>query len=175
LALTLHRQRHPASEVVACDAVALPFADASFDVVLCVTVLCHRWIARPAVAVAEMARVVRPGGVVCVMEPGIRRLRRAHDRVTQTGRRFSRGDVARLLIDQQLRLERSTGAYAFLVPAAAAKTLVERGETASDLDRHGGGLHGILPALATGERKLLRRRDLPVGLSVIAVATRPRT
>ncbi len=84
----------PTSEVVACDATSLPFADDSFDAVLCVTVLCHRSIESPAAAVAEMARVVRPGGLVCLWEPGVRRLRRAHDRVTHTGRRFSRRDLA---------------------------------------------------------------------------------
>ena len=47
LALTLHRERHPAADVVACDARRLPFADASFDAVLCVTVLCHRSIESP--------------------------------------------------------------------------------------------------------------------------------
>ena len=68
-----------------------------------------------------------------------------------------------------LELERSTGAYSFLVPAAAAKSLVERGEVASDLDRHAGGLGGVLGGLAAIERRLLRRVDLPFGLSVTAV------
>ncbi|MET0663803.1 MAG: class I SAM-dependent methyltransferase [Ilumatobacteraceae bacterium] len=170
LALTLHRERHQASEVVACDAVALPFADDSFDAVLCVTVLCHRSIESPAAAVAEMARVVRPGGVVCLMEPGGRRLRRAHDRVTHTGRRFSRGDLAGLVTESGMRVERSTGAYSFLVPPAVVKMLLERRDTSSDLDANQGGLGGVLPAAARLERSVLRRIPLPAGLSVIAVA-----
>ena len=91
-------------------------------------------------------------GVVCLWEPGVRRLRRAHDRVTHTGRRFSRRDLAELLTANGLTLERSTGAYSFLVPPAAAKTVLERGDTSSDLDRNGSGLGGVLPAVATGER-----------------------
>jgi ubiquinone/menaquinone biosynthesis C-methylase UbiE len=172
VALVSHRERHPASRVVACDAAALPFADASFDAVLCVTVLCHRSIDSPATAVAEMARVVRPGGVVCLWEPGVRRLRRAHDRVTHTARRFSRRDLAELLAGRGLHVERSTGAYSFLVPPAAVKTLLERGETASDLDRNASGLAGTLGAIAAAERRLLRRVDLPAGLSVVALGRR---
>ena len=42
------------------DAAMLPFADASFDVVLAVTVLCQ--LPDAAQAVREMARVLRPGG-----------------------------------------------------------------------------------------------------------------
>ncbi len=50
------------------------------------------------------------------------------------------GDLAGLVVERRLELERSTGAYSFLVPPATAKMLLERGETASDLDRNPGGL-----------------------------------
>ena len=67
---------------------------------------------------------------------------------------------------------RSTGAYSFLVPLAAAKALVERGRTASDLDRGRGGLGGLLPAVARAERAWLRHASLPFGLSVVALGRR---
>jgi SAM-dependent methyltransferase len=172
-ALELHRERHPSAGVVAADVRRLPFAPASFDAALCVTVLCHRSIPSPGDAVAELARVVRPGGVVCLWEPGVRRLRRAHDRVTHTGRRFSRADLAGLLVANGIRLERSTGAYTFLVPPAAVKAMLERGETSSDLDRNAGGLGGALGTAAAAERRLLRFVDLPAGLSVVAVGRVP--
>jgi ubiquinone/menaquinone biosynthesis C-methylase UbiE len=173
LALELNRERHATAshriDLVAADAVGLPFADASFDLCLCVTVLCHQSIADPLDAVRELARVVRPGGVVCLWEPGVRRLRRAHDRVTHSARRFSRRDMSGLLEGAGLTVERASGAYSFLVPPAAFKAVLERDETASDLDRNAGGLGGTLPAAARAERALLRRLDLPAGLSVFAV------
>jgi SAM-dependent methyltransferase len=172
VALDLHRERHDALGFVAADVNRLPFANASFDAVLCVTVLCHRSIPSPAAAVGELARVVRPGGVVCLWEPGVRRLHRAHDRVTHTARRFSRGDLAGLLTRNGLSVEASTGAYSFLLPAAAVKTLIERGDTSSDLDRHASGLGGALGAVAAAERRLLRHLSLPAGLSVVAIGRR---
>ncbi|MBI4955186.1 MAG: class I SAM-dependent methyltransferase [Myxococcales bacterium] len=48
-------------------AEALPLATASADLVTCQTVLIH--VADPAVVVAEMARVARPGGLVLAAEP----------------------------------------------------------------------------------------------------------
>jgi SAM-dependent methyltransferase len=173
LAVDWYRRHHTVSSTVVADLHELPFASASFDAVLCVTVLYHRSVPSPARAVGELARVLRPGGVLCLQEPGVRRLRRAHDRVTHTGRRFSRRDLASLVVGAGLDLERSTGAYSFLVPPAAAKMLLERGETASDLDRNPGGLGGALTATASVERRLLRRVDLPAGLSVLAVGRRP--
>ncbi|HVW43705.1 MAG TPA: methyltransferase domain-containing protein [Amycolatopsis sp.] len=48
------------------DAAALPFADATFDLVVCRAALHH--FPDPAVQVAEMARVCRPGGRVVVSD-----------------------------------------------------------------------------------------------------------
>ena len=168
-ALTLFGERHKSIGLVAADAGSLPLATGAFDAVVCVTVLCHRSIPDPAVVVGELARVVRPGGVLCLWEPGVKRLDRAHDRVTHTGRRFSRRELAGYVTGAGLTLERSTGADPFLVPAAAAKTLVERGEVESDLDHHAGGLRGVLGGLASAERKVIGRVDLPFGLTVVAL------
>ena len=51
----------------AADACRLPFADATFDSTFCVAVLQH--IREPERAIAEFARVTRPGGRVLVVEP----------------------------------------------------------------------------------------------------------
>jgi SAM-dependent methyltransferase len=45
----------------------LPFADGSFDVVTCQTVLIHVHDVRAAMR--EMVRVLKPGGLLCVVEP----------------------------------------------------------------------------------------------------------
>jgi SAM-dependent methyltransferase len=57
-----HRFQYRLSE-----AQALPFPDASFDLVTCQTLLIH--VADPRAVIAEMARVARPGGLVLAAEP----------------------------------------------------------------------------------------------------------
>ena len=174
LALELYGELHrEAVGLAAADVQRLPFATGSFDAVLCVTVLCHQSIPVPEHAVGELARVLKPGGVLCLWEPGVERLRRAHDRVTHSARRFSLATMRSLLTANGLAVERATGAYSFLVPAAAAKSLVERGESSSDLARHQDGLGGVLSSVAKVERAYLRRRSLPFGLSVLAVGRKP--
>jgi len=49
------------------DITAIPVPDASFDVVLCTEVLEH--VPRPIEAVAELARIVRPGGRLLLTAP----------------------------------------------------------------------------------------------------------
>jgi ubiquinone/menaquinone biosynthesis C-methylase UbiE len=49
------------------DAARLPFADASFDMVTCQTLLIH--VADPSRVLSEMRRVLRPGGLLLCSEP----------------------------------------------------------------------------------------------------------
>ena len=172
-ALTLAPSASAGYRPVRADLNHLPHRDGSFDVVVCITVLYHRMIADPASVAAELARVCKPGGVVCLMEPGVRRLRRPHDVVTHAARRFSRREMAALITGSGLQLVRSTGAYTFLVPPAAAMAVLRRGQSASDIDQHEGGLGGLLGGLARAERAVLRHVDVPFGLSVLAVGRKP--
>jgi len=56
-------------ELVHDRAEALPFADASFDAVVSTFTLCS--VAAPALALAELRRVLRPGGVFAFLEHGL--------------------------------------------------------------------------------------------------------
>ncbi len=67
-ALAEHLGRPPfQAEFRQGSALDLPFADATFDVVTCQTVLMH--LADPARALGEMVRVAKPGGLVIASEP----------------------------------------------------------------------------------------------------------
>jgi ubiquinone/menaquinone biosynthesis C-methylase UbiE len=68
--------RHRPSFLVA-DVAALPFPDASFDLVVS-TFSMHHW-ADPAVGLAEIRRVLRPGGRALIWDPASR-IAHLHDR-----------------------------------------------------------------------------------------------
>ena len=151
----------------------LSFANKSFASVLCVTALCHRMNPDPAAIVREFARIAEPGAIVALMEPGGKRLWRSHDEVTHTGRRFSVGDLKRMAQDAGLEVIKATGAYSFLVPPAWLMGIIERGKAKSDVGRNQSGLGGALGALASLERRFLRKFSVPFGLSAIVIARRP--
>ena len=61
-----------ASATAWAPAEELPFADESFDLVTCQTLLIH--VADPRAVIAEMLRVTKPGGLVVASEPNNRAL-----------------------------------------------------------------------------------------------------
>lgn len=68
-ALTTARTLAPAARFEEANAEALPFEDAAFDVVLIVNALHHIPLDAMDRALAEAARVTRPGGWLIVLEP----------------------------------------------------------------------------------------------------------
>ena len=173
MALTIAASQTSGYRGVQADLNSLPHRDEAFDAVLCVTALCHKMNPDPAAIVREFARITKPGGIVCLMEPGGKRMWRGHDVVTHTARRFSVRDLRDMVQAAGMGVERSTGAYSFLLPPAALLGLIERGSAKSDVGRNESGLGGLLGVVARAERALLRRADMPAGLSAIAIGRKP--
>lgn len=170
-ALSFVRARRPAVRPVRASIERLPFEEGSFDVAVEVTVLTI--VADDALAVRELARVLRPGGALLLVEPAFRALRRSHDTVVHSRRRYSRKGLAGLAIRAGLTVTRTTYAQSFLLLPAAALAALDRlrpGPPRSDLERS--GLDGVFARLAALERRVIARRAMPAGLSVFAVATK---
>ena len=123
-ALAFVRDRQRALSPVQASIAALPFADRCFDVVVGVTVVYT--VEDDVGAVRELARVLRPGGALLLLEPAFSALRRAHDATVHTVRRYRRAELASIAAGAGLRVEHSTYAYSFLAPAALGLAAVGR-------------------------------------------------
>jgi SAM-dependent methyltransferase len=174
-ALTFARER-PGLRLARASVERLPFADASFDLVVSNDVLCHLGVSNDALAVREFARVLRPGGLLYVQLPAYEWLRSHHDEAVFTGHRYTAAELRGLLRTGDLRVRRLTYANSLLLPAAAAWRMVNRvipGDRAherSDVRRLAAPLNSLMRTILRLEAPLLARRRLPFGLSVIGVA-----
>jgi len=157
------------------DVAALPFVDASFDVVICSNVLYHKWIDGVGSALTELARVLRPGGILLVVVPAFEFLRSDHDRAVMTARRFTKGELRELLVTSGLTIRHLTYWTTLFFPAAVVARTLGGSRTGHDFDRgYAMGLwDSLLVSVMSLELLLVRRISLPFGVSLFAVAQKP--
>lgn len=173
-ALEFVRARRTETSPVRASAERLPFEDGAFDVAVGITLLYT--VRDDVAALGELARVLRAGGALLLLEPAFESLRRAHDVTVHGLRRYRRDGLAALAARSGMRVRRATYAYSFLTPPAAVLAVLERRgtqapkDTGSDVDRR--ALDQVFAPLARAERRWLTRHDVPVGTSVVLVATR---
>lgn len=173
-ALAFVQAGRPETTPVRASLDRLPFPTAHFDIAVAITVInCleddHR-------AFRELARVVKPGGAVLVMEPAFEFLRRGHDKTVHCLHRYQRRELAAFMNGAGLTVQRSTYLYSFLTLPAAVLAVSERlrphdaADAGSDVDRT--TFEGLFQRMAERERIRLRRRDVPFGTTVAVLGTR---
>lgn len=152
---------------------ALPFADASFDAVLSLDVLYHEQVDE-ASALDEMARVLRPGGLLILNLPALDCLRGAHDAAVCGTRRYTVCHVREKLRARTLEVEMTHywNAWLFLPLLVWRWWSRHARESRSDLRSMPGFLNRALMAAGHLDARACRHLQPPFGSSVFAVARR---
>jgi SAM-dependent methyltransferase len=152
---------------------ALPFAAAGFALVTSFDVLYHLGVADDEAALREAGRVLRPGGWLLLRLPAHNWLRGAHDVQVHTRHRYTRAEVRRKLERTGFSPLRLTYAGMFLLPAALLRRVLQRGGAPhSDVALPTQAVNRLLLGLLRAEARWLAHADLPLGLSVLALAQR---
>jgi SAM-dependent methyltransferase len=112
-----------AGQVVGGDVTALPFREAQFDAAVLGEVLEH--VKDDRAALREVARVVRPGGLVAISVPANPKLYGRSDDWAGHVRRYARRDLLEACADGGLRVERCLG-WGFPVSRLYHRHLYER-------------------------------------------------
>lgn len=160
---------------VCASALDMPFGDQSFDLVAAFDVLEH--CEPESRAVEEIARVLRPGGRLLIAVPAYQWAWTTFDRDIGHHRRYTRKRLVRALEAAGLEVQRSTYMFAGTLPMFTAERLVRKArpeptEPDTGLPQISSTAERILMGLCNVDRRILRKRDLPFGSSVVAVATK---
>ncbi len=94
LAIGLARTKTARVSLVQADiSFSLPLSNSSCDVATIFNVLYHEWISSEIAVLAEVARVLRPGGLVLLTEPAFPVLTRKMDDAAMTRKRYRRSEL----------------------------------------------------------------------------------
>jgi SAM-dependent methyltransferase len=181
IALSLARAYAPSAVLVRADInETLPFADASFDVATILNVLYHGWVRSEADVLAEVARILRPGGLLLLTEPAFDALMREMDEAVMTRRRYRDADFDPWLRAAGFGTLFSSYFTAFGVPILLGAKFLKRlhrktaaPQTALDMRPLPGLVNETLAIIAKIEGWALTKRvRMPFGTTLVRVARR---
>jgi ubiquinone/menaquinone biosynthesis C-methylase UbiE len=167
-------RRRDLGGLVASRAEALSFTAESFDVVLACDVLEH--VEHDAQGLAEIRRVLRPGGILILTVPAYPWLWSSHDEILGHFRRYTRRALAARLREADFRPQLLTYAVGLVLPAILAVRGAERLRHKATRPGQTGLIELPTPAnraligVLNLERRLIPRTGLPWGSSLVAVA-----
>ena len=161
-------------KVVRATVGALPVPDARFDLVTSFDVLYGLPDEVERAAIAEMVRVLKPGGWAIVNVAALPALRGNHSVLGGELRRYRRAELRRKLEAAGFRVTRSSYTNFFILPMVAAVRAKQRlgGHVESDAEISvpAAPINRALSALLSLEAAALRVVNMPLGSSVMAVA-----
>ena len=156
---------------------SLPFADRRFDLVTSFDVLYALDDEQERLAIAEMYRVLKPGGTAVINVAALESLRSNHSVMAHELRRYDHAGLRRSLERGGFRIARNTYTNFSILPLVAAVRLKQRiaGLEASEdeIAVPAAPINAALSGLLAVESLFLRVVNMPLGSSLLAVARRP--
>lgn len=176
-----YARRYGQTRLARASITAIPFADATFDLVTAFDVLACLEEAQIKDALSEVLRVLRPGGAFFLNTAALTILRGSHAVFGQEVHRASRASLRRALVSHGFRVERLTYTNCSLFPLMLVVRTSQRllglsspEESGADIVVPPGIVNGPLTALLSLEARALRVIDMPLGSSLMALAFKPR-
>ena len=156
---------------------SIPFAAATFDLVTALDVLYSLSEAEEAAALAEIHRILKPGGTLIVNVAALRILRGNHSVFGSEVRRSTRRRLRLVLTSAGFKVTRLTYSNAILFPLMLTVRTGQRimglatpEEAGTDVVVPPAPINSLLSGLLLAEARALRLVDMPIGSSLLCVA-----
>jgi SAM-dependent methyltransferase len=163
---------------------APPFAERSFDCVLALDVIEH--VDDDMGILTSLFRVIKPGGHLIITVPAFDALWSEHDEINHHKRRYRAPHLKMLIQEAGFDVDRLTYCNtALYFPVFVTRKLKNAWRALSrnrmgtprplksDLGNYPGPINDALYGLMRAETRLMDSFDMPFGVSILAVATRP--
>ena len=168
------------SRLARATVTAAPFPTASFDIVTSFDVLYSLADLDEHSAIAEMYRLLKPGGFAVVNVAAMRALRGDHSVLSREVRRYSRADLRARMERAGFLIQRLTYTNATLFPALAIARLIQRrrglrseNEAGAEISVPPGPINAVMTGVMRLEALWLRAFDAPFGSSLLCLARKP--
>lgn len=155
----------------------IPFASGRFDLVTSFDVLSTLDDEMERAALAEIHRVLKPGGALVVNTAALPFLRGQHAVFASEVRRLTRGQLRASLADAGFTISRLTYTNFSLLPLMVPVRVAQRviglstpEETGADISTPPAPVNAALSALVAAEAFALRFVNMPLGSSLLALA-----
>lgn len=164
----------------------IPYLDASFDLVTALDVIEH--VDEDAAMLREMARVLRPGGLLAITTPAFQWLWSHNDVLNGHKHRYTPAELRQRVQGAGLRIRRMTFGFFLVFPMSAPLILLRnRLGRQPELSSHhfqedayqvemepvSPALNTVLRGVGRLEAAMVTRVDLPIGTSLLCVAVKP--
>jgi len=162
------------------DITRIPFASGLFDLATSFDVL--QCVEADEAAIREMARIIKPGGVVVLTVAALDVLRGDHAEAWREARRYTPSSATRLIEQAGLRAERVSYMFASTFPLMFAVRTAQRMlrpyralRPDTDIAVPFAPVNALLTAVVSAEALIARRLPMPIGSSLLVVGRKPRS
>jgi SAM-dependent methyltransferase len=159
---------------------SVPFPPDSFDVVTSFDVLYSLEQAVETAALAEMYRVLKPGGLAIVNVAAMQSLKGDHSVLSHELRRYNRPMLRERIVRAGFAIERLTYTnFTLVAPMFVLRTIQRRRGLRSEVDAQReitippAPVNGLLTAVLLLESLWVRWFDVPAGSSLLCLARKP--
>lgn len=168
---------HGSNGIAQATVAQLPFPDRTFDLVTSFDVIYSLDDEVESAAIAEMFRVLQPGGFLVLNAAAMDLLKGNHSVLANEVRRYSRSSLTERLGRAGFVIRRMSYTNATIMPVVAAVRLFQRisghEESHQEISIPRAPVNAALSTALALEARLLRLVNMPFGSSIMALAQKP--